>query len=148
MKTLILIISIFTIANLCAEPKEQAGGAPAESAAELKREIAELEKRLLKLKIRLAEMERDLAISIPVEQRKGDLVINVLPDGRVLIDKVEFSKDLLEKRLRRASMMSKDVEVFIRGGSKVKKQTVVEIVDLCRKVGIYNIGLAIQKQKK
>ena len=148
MKTLALIITLFTMAHLCADPKEPSEVSPAKSPAELKRDIAELEKQLLKLKTRLAEMERELSVSVPVEPRKGDIVINVLPDGNVTIDKVKLSRVLLEKKLRHLSTVSKDVAVCIRGGSKVKYQTIVEVIDLCQKIGIHNISFATEKQKK
>ena len=134
--------------HLFAEPQEPSQLSPAQAHAELKRDIASLETELLKLKSRLAELESELGVSVPAVRAKGEIIINVLPDGHVIVDKVKLSKKALAKKLMQFEGKSEGVGVRIRGSSTVQYQQIVEIIDLCQKVGIANISFATQSQKK
>lgn len=82
------------------------------------------------------------ATSLAVPKTK---VISVSANGTVSLDAVPVSLPELEQRLRDLKASQPDLPVVLRGDRVVHYEKVMEVLDLCARVGIQSIGLAAQR---
>jgi biopolymer transport protein ExbD len=106
------------------------------------------------LSYKFAEEERDMKISVPTvqdgaqhNQQRGEILINVRVDGTVVIESKEVTREQLIERLSAISKIYKNQPVRLRGDAECSYQTIVEIIDVCQKAGIWNISFATQRPK-
>jgi biopolymer transport protein ExbD len=106
------------------------------------------------LSYKFAEEERDMKISVPTvqdgaqhNQQRGEILINVRADGTVVVEGKVVSREQLFERLSAISKIYKNQPVRLRGDSECIYQTIVEIIDVCQKAGIWNISFATQRPK-
>ncbi len=106
------------------------------------------------LSYKFAEEERDMKISVPTvqdgaqhNQQRGEILINVRADGTVVVEGKEVTRDGLTERLSAISKIYKNQPVRLRGDTECRYQTIVEIIDVCQKAGIWNISFATQRPK-
>lgn len=104
------------------------------------------------LSYQFATEERDLAISVPTvsdgvqhDRQRGEMLINVRTDGTVVVEGGVLTREELSERLTNIARIYKNQPVRLRGDANCPYQTIVEIIDLCQKAGIYNISFAAQK---
>ncbi|MBN9505345.1 MAG: biopolymer transporter ExbD [Altererythrobacter sp.] len=76
-----------------------------------------------------------------LEQQKSR-VISVTNDGTVSIDAVPVSMTELEGELRRSIAATPDLAVILRGDRAVQYDKVMQVLDLCSKVGVPSLGMA------
>ncbi len=69
-------------------------------------------------------------------------VISVQNDGTVSLDAVPVSMAELEQRLRQEVAADPKVPVILRGDRVVQYDKVMQVLDLCSKVGVSSLGLA------
>ena len=67
-------------------------------------------------------------------------IVQVMPDGAVLINGVGVSLDELEARLVAAKAQDAQMSVAIKGDARAQYASVVAIIDLCNKLQV-NMGL-------
>ncbi len=98
--------------------------------------------------------ETELNVSVPTaqegaesKQQRGEIIINVLPDGTVRVEGLEVDLTQLHTKLSAISRQFKNQPVRIRGDGKVAYQRIVEVIDTCQKAGIWNISFATQSPK-
>jgi biopolymer transport protein ExbD len=98
--------------------------------------------------------ETELNVSVPTAQegaepdrQRGEIIINVLPDGTVRVEGLEVDLTQLHTKLSAISRQFKNQPVRIRGDGKVAYQRIVEVIDTCQKAGIWNISFATQSPK-
>lgn len=69
-------------------------------------------------------------------------VIAVSTDGTISIDAVPVSLSELEGELRRSIASTPDLAVVLRGDRAVQYDKVMQVLDLCSKVGVPSLGMA------
>ena len=105
--------------------------------------------------MQFSQSERELKVSVPVAeegadpmQTAGEIIVNVMSDGSVIVDKTEMSQNQLFSKLSRISAVHPHQAIRIRGDGEVAYQKIVEVIDVCQKAGIPNISFATQVKKK
>ncbi|MDC6170140.1 MULTISPECIES: ExbD/TolR family protein [unclassified Roseateles] len=87
-----------------------------------------------------------LSITMPKPSNKPStekhelLIVQVMPDGAVLLNGAGLSLDELEGRLDEAKARDPQMSVAIKGDARTQYANVVAIVDLCNKLQV-NMGL-------
>ena len=96
--------------------------------------------------------ETELNVSVPTAQegaepdrQRGEIIINVLPDGTIRVEGVTVNLPQLRDKLAAIARQFKNQPVRIRGDGKVAYQRIVEVIDTCQKAGIWNISFATQR---
>lgn len=69
-------------------------------------------------------------------------VIAVADDGAVSIDAVPMSMGELEAELRAAISANPEVPVILRGDRAVQYDRIMQVLDLCSRVGVASLGMA------
>lgn len=69
-------------------------------------------------------------------------VIAVSNDGTVSIDAIPVSMSELESQLRTSIANTPDLAVILRGDRAVQYDKVMQVLDLCSKVGVPSLGMA------
>lgn len=106
------------------------------------------------LSYKFAEEERSLEIAVPTAQegaqhdpQRGELLVNVRADGTIIVESQELSREVLYERLSSVSKIYKNQPIRLRGDADCPFQTIVDIVAICKKAGIWNISFATQRPK-
>ena len=96
--------------------------------------------------------ETELNVAVPTaqegaesERQRGEIIINVLPDGTIRVEGVTVDLPQLRDKLAAIARQFKNQPVRIRGDGKVAYQRIVEVIDTCQKAGIWNISFATQR---
>ncbi|MBC8128655.1 MAG: biopolymer transporter ExbD [Gloeobacteraceae cyanobacterium ES-bin-144] len=96
--------------------------------------------------------ETELNVSVPTakegaepERQRGEIIINVLPDGGIRVEGLTVDLIQLHDKLSAIAKQFKNQPVRIRGDGKVPYQRIVEVIDTCQKAGIWNISFATQR---
>jgi biopolymer transport protein ExbD len=96
--------------------------------------------------------ETELNVSVPTaqegaepEQQRGEIIINVLPDGTVRVEGLTVDLLQLHSKLSAIAKQFKNQPVRIRGDAKAEYQHIVKVIDTCQKAGIWNISFATQR---
>ena len=104
------------------------------------------------LSYKFASDETDLDIKVPTSKQGvdstrvgGEILVNVRADGTVVVEGKTMSLDQLQAKLTGVVRIFKDQPIRLRGDGSVKYQKMVEIIDSCRKAGVWNISFATQK---
>ena len=99
-----------------------------------------------------SKSETELKVSVPTAQEgtehdrpRGEIIINVLPDGEVRVEGASVDLTQLHDKLAAIAKQFKNQPVRIRGDGKVAYQRIVEVIDTCQKAGIWNISFATQR---
>src|SRR5690348_4771769 len=100
---------------------------------------------------RFAEEERQIDIQVPsVSQAQpltappDDIIINVFPDGHLVVNQETVSPAKLEKLLAGAHERYADQSVLIRGDGKGTYQSIMDVLSICQRARIHNYSLATQ----
>lgn len=96
--------------------------------------------------------ETELNVSVPTAEEgadlnraKGEIIINVLPDGTIRVEGGNMDLLQLHSKLSSIAKQFKNQPVRIRGDGGVSYQRIVEVIDTCQKAGIWNISFATQR---
>ena len=99
-----------------------------------------------------SKSETELKVSVPTAQEgtehdrpRGEIIINVLPDGEVRVEGASVDLTQLHDKLAAIAKQFENQPVRIRGDGKVPYQRIVEVIDTCQKAGIWNISFATQR---
>jgi biopolymer transport protein ExbD len=99
-----------------------------------------------------SQSETELKVSVPTAQegsdpkrQRGEIIINVLPDGSIRVENVEVNLEKLRSKLAPIAIQFKNQPIRIRGDGAVPYQRIVEVVDTCQKAGIWNISFATRR---
>jgi biopolymer transport protein ExbD len=69
-------------------------------------------------------------------------IISVNDEGQLFIDAVPVSLAELEVRLRDAKSANPDLPIVLKGDRAVQYDKIMQVLDLCSRIGISSIGLA------
>ncbi len=96
--------------------------------------------------------ETELNVSVPTAEEgaelnrpKGEIIINVLPDGTIRVEGLTVNLPQLHEKLSAIANQHENQPVRIRGDGQVAYQRIVEVIDTCQKAGIWNISFATQR---
>ncbi len=97
------------------------------------------------------EWESDLAVKVPQVKQTGALapapekrVVNVLRDGRVVMDRELMSLEELTHRLAAARQQYSGLGVVVRGDAEGAFQNVATVLSACREAGISDMGISVR----
>ncbi len=94
-----------------------------------------------------------LKVNLPKESaaqsqaKKKIQAITVSDDGKIFLNTVPVSLDELEKRLTQQKAQTPDMPVVVRGDSKAQYQGVMDVLNVCAKLGITEVALATKPLK-
>ncbi len=100
---------------------------------------------------RFAEEERQIDIQVPsvshaqpLTAPPDDIIVNVFPDGHIVVNQQTLSAAQLESLLKAAHDRYSDQSVLIRGDGKGTYQSIMDVLSICQSAGIHNYSLATQ----
>ncbi len=94
-----------------------------------------------------------LKVNLPKESaaqsqaKKKIQAITVSNDGKIFLNTVPVTLDELEQRLTQQKAQTPDFPVVIRGDSKTQYQGVMDVLNVCAKLGISQVALATKPLK-
>jgi biopolymer transport protein ExbD len=94
-----------------------------------------------------------LKVNLPKESaaqsqaKKKIQAITVSNDGKIFLNTVPVSLDDLEKRLTQQKAQTPDMPVVVRGDSKAQYQGIMDVLNVCAKLGITEVALATKPLK-
>ena len=100
------------------------------------------------------QFETELNISVPkamestqASRTAGEIVINVMKDGSVVVNQKKLDIEGLGVLLKRTSEFFPGQAVILRADEKTYHQYVIRVLDECSKADIWNISFATSKEK-
>nr|WP_316629333.1 biopolymer transporter ExbD [uncultured Brevundimonas sp.] len=82
------------------------------------------------------------ASAAQVLEAQKSRVIAVSDDGAISIDAIPVSLSELEAELRGSIASTPDLAVILRGDRTVQYDRIMQVLDLCSKVGVPSLGMA------
>src|SRR3989339_1416773 len=96
-----------------------------------------------------SQWEQEIDIKLPTAQTgqipqrlPGEIIINILKDGSVVVNKQVVDNDRLASILGRVVKLFPGQPVLIRADNKTAYESVIKVLDLCRSVDIWNVSFA------
>jgi biopolymer transport protein ExbD len=100
----------------------------------------------------LSKSETELDVSVPTtaegadpQRVQGEKIINVLADGRVIVDKTPLTQEELFLMMQKLAELYKNQPIRLRADAKTEYQHVINVISTCTKAGIWNISFATQR---
>jgi biopolymer transport protein ExbD len=94
------------------------------------------------------DREKEMDVDLPQaesgeqpEKEQDEIVINLLADGRMMVDGREVTREELDPILVRAARRNAETPVTIRGDREAVVERLVHVMDACRLAGLSNLGL-------
>jgi biopolymer transport protein ExbD len=81
-------------------------------------------------------------VSLAVPKTK---VISINSTGQIFIDAIPVSLAELEAKLRDAKATTPDLPIVIKGDRQAQYEKIMNVLDVCGRVGITSLGLAAQR---
>ena len=104
---------------------------------------------------KFTELEQNIDLQVPQVSEVGTLtpapekrVINVYQDGRISLDQKMISLDELKSQLETARGQYSDLGVIVRGDAQGAFQNVATVLNICRQVGISELGISVRMARK
>ena len=101
-----------------------------------------------------AQWETKIGINVPsadtgiqTGRTPGEVIINLDKEGIIFINSVEMEPDRLHKLLAQIAQTFKGQPVIIRADKKTEYDAVIKVLDICRRVDIWNISFATLPQE-
>lgn len=102
----------------------------------------------------LTDNENEIDVNIPTAEEGAtnprsylEKIINIQKDGTVIMEKKVYTLDELEAKMRNIVRVNKDQPVRLRCDAEGVNQDTFNVIDRCRKAGIWNISFATQQPK-
>ena len=101
-----------------------------------------------------SQWEYEIDISLPSAQSgkvpdrlPGEIIINVAKDGRVSVNQQDLTLDALKSRLDRLARYFPGQPVVLRADKETRYESLIKVVDTCRKADIWNFSMATSEDK-
>ncbi len=94
------------------------------------------------------EVNLPKASAAPSLAKPKTKAVTIDANGQVYLDTYPVSMSELESRLRGFKAITPDLPVVIKGDSKIAYEKVIEVMDLCGRLDITQLGLVTQKLVK
>lgn len=99
----------------------------------------------------MSRIETEVNISVPASestdkslQDVGQLVINVRADGTLVVNQVEQTLAQLQGKLSTIASVNIKQAIVVRGDKAAAYEHIFNVLDTCRKVGLYHVSFASQ----
>ena len=96
-----------------------------------------------------SQWETEISVSLPTaqtgdlpERYPGEIIINIMKDGNIVVNKRSLDKAGLSGLLGRIVEQFPGQPVIIRADKQTSYENIIDILDLCRQVNIWNISFA------
>lgn len=93
--------------------------------------------------------EKEIDISLPTaktattpQRLPGEIIINIVKDGGVVVNGRTLDDPALQSLLKRLVTLFPGQPVLIRADKTTQYESVIHVLDLCRKADIWNISFA------
>ena len=100
------------------------------------------------------QFESEISVIVPKAKESkemvrspGEIIINVLEDGTVIVNQKKLTYEELKKMLGRVSGLFPEQPVIIRADEKTYHKFVVEVLDACAGADIWNVSFATIKEE-
>lgn len=97
----------------------------------------------------VARWETKMGITVPTadtgvkaNRQAGEIIINLDADGRITVNSVEMAPARLESLLAQVAREFQDQPVIIRADAMTRHERVIAVLDICRRVDIWNVAFA------
>jgi biopolymer transport protein ExbD len=104
---------------------------------------------------KFTEAEKSIDLKVPTVSNQGALsqapepkVVNVMPDGRILLGTATVSVDDLAEQLAAAKSKYHKQAVLVRGDRGATHGRMTEIYDACRRAGISEVAISVKVDTK
>ncbi len=101
------------------------------------------------------QIETEIPVELPVAssseslpRTEGKIIINIDKEEKIIINGKEYNLSGLEDLLKRVVSLFPNQAIIIRGDRKVNYGRVIQVLDVCKKVGVWNISFATLKEKE
>jgi biopolymer transport protein ExbD len=102
-----------------------------------------------------SQWENEIAISLPAAtsaetpgRLPGEVILNVAKDGSVTVNARKLTLDDLGSRLKKVAEFYPGQPVVIRADRDTSYSALVDVIDTCRNVGVWNFSLATVDETK
>jgi biopolymer transport protein ExbD len=99
----------------------------------------------------MSRIETEVNISVPASestdkalQDVGQVVINVRANGTLVVNQVEQTLPQLQGRLATIASVNLKQAIVVRGDKSTAYEHIFNVLDTCRKVGLYHVSFASQ----
>lgn len=96
-----------------------------------------------------AQWETEMDITLPTavsgqvpQRQQGEILLNIFPDGRVVVNQRELGEGELAEFLVRIADLFPGHAVVLRTDEETPFRHLMRVMDLCRRADIYNISFA------
>jgi biopolymer transport protein ExbD len=100
-----------------------------------------------------ARKEMELDVKVPAAQSGKEpisavnqTVLNVKTDGSVIWNRKPVTSAELLSRLQELARLYPDYAIILRGDERTAYRAIVNVLDICREAGIWNVAFATDKQ--
>ncbi|MFN9197235.1 MAG: ExbD/TolR family protein [Planctomycetaceae bacterium] len=100
---------------------------------------------------RFADLERQFDVQLPqvstaqpLTSLPDEIVVNVFPDGRLVVNREELTAAQLRDRLVDARARYAEQAVLIRGDGESSFQRIADVLAICQQAEVRNFSLATQ----
>lgn len=100
------------------------------------------------------QFETELNISVPkakestdVQRAAGEIIINVMKDGSVVVNQKKLTIPELGDLLKKTAEWYPGQAVILRADQRTYHESVIRVLDECAKAKIWNISFATTKEK-
>jgi biopolymer transport protein ExbD len=100
-----------------------------------------------------ARKEMELDVKVPAAQSGKEpvstvnqTVLNVKMDGSVIWNRKPVTAAELLSRLQELARLYPDYAIILRGDERTAYRAIVNVLDICREAGIWNVAFATDKQ--
>ena len=101
------------------------------------------------------QLETELSVSVPtadasrdIKREPGEIIINITPDGTIIVNQRKLALAELTTILTRLSKLYKGQPVIIRADKKTYHEHVIKVLNACAQCDIWNISFATLKKEK
>lgn len=101
-----------------------------------------------------SQWEYEIDISLPSAQSgkvpdrlPGEIIVNISKDGRVSINQQDLTLDALKSRLDKLARYFPGQPVVLRADKETRYESLIKVVDTCRKADIWNFSMATSEDK-
>ncbi len=98
---------------------------------------------------KLTNSETELDVAVPTSAEgsepknvQTERIINVLANGKVIVDRRELNTDELYQMMKKLAELYKNQPIRLRADKETKYEHVINVVSTCTKAGIWNISFA------
>ncbi len=96
--------------------------------------------------------EQDSKVKVPTstegkEENRTyrEIVVNIRQGGEVVVNGEVLSSDELLRKLQAIVVVDENQPVRLRGDGEITYQTLMGVIDICQKAGIWNISFATRR---